>query len=138
MTIDELKQQIEQRTGVPASLLNGETWEENIAQAKALLAYRKQGEAERPKSNAEKFGEWFNALQGVEEQDEAGAALNEIAEAARVDAGGYPSVNDGGNPYINGRQAPDGRSTAEQFAEWFSNKTAFDPFKDSDGWKKLF
>lgn len=137
MTIDELKQQIEQRTGVPASLLNGETAEENIAQAKAMLAYKKQHEAERPKSNAEKFGEWFRAAQGIEEQDAAGAALQEVAEAYRVEAGGYPSVHDGGNPYINGKEAPDPRPAREQFAEWFSDKTAFNPFKDSDGWTKF-
>lgn len=38
MSIDEFKQTIEQRVGVPANHLTGETAEENIAQAKVLLA----------------------------------------------------------------------------------------------------
>lgn len=129
MTLEELKQEIAGKTGIPATLLNGETAEENIAQAKALLAYRRQTESTRKKSTAEQFSEWFRAAQGVEETDEAGAALNDIAERARVDAGGYPCLNDGGDPYINGKEAPDGRSAAEQFAEWFADRTAFNPFK---------
>lgn len=48
MTIEELKQTIEQRTGVPASFLTGETAEENIAQAKALLAYKREAQQQRP------------------------------------------------------------------------------------------
>ena len=38
MNVDELKREIEARTGVPASFLNGETTEETIASAKAMLA----------------------------------------------------------------------------------------------------
>ena len=37
MTTEELKQEIAQRTGIPAALLTGETAEENIAQAKAIV-----------------------------------------------------------------------------------------------------
>ena len=36
-----IRQEIEKVSGVPASLLTGETLEENIAQAKAMLAYKK-------------------------------------------------------------------------------------------------
>lgn len=153
MTIEELKQQIEQRTGVPASLLTGETAEEVVARAKAVLAYKREHEAQRPKTAREQFADWIDAqLEDKDRRtaellgrhyeappaDPAGAALAEVAEAYRVEAGGYPQVPDGGNPYINGKQAPDGRSTAEQFADWFGQQTAFDPFKDADGWKNLF
>jgi len=63
MIIEEIKLEIEKQTGVPASLLKGETVEENIAQAKALLAY-KQEHAEptapqQPQTPAEQFAGWF-------------------------------------------------------------------------------
>lgn len=134
MNIDELKTVIEQGTGIPASLLTGETAEENIAQAKALLAYRRESEASRPKSTREQFKEWLNASQGIEEPDTAGAALEEIQEALRVEAGGYPRVPDGGEP---AGRLPDPRPAREQFAEWFAGKSAFDPRKDPEGWKNI-
>ena len=134
MTTEELKQEIAQRTGVPVVLLTGETAEENIAQAKAFLAYKREHEAQRPKSHAEQFKAWFNEQYGIEEQDEAGAALAQIEEQARLDAGGYPMTKDSGEV----TNMPDPRPAREQFAEWFGQKTAFDPFKDADGWKNLF
>ena len=45
MSIDELKKDIEQRTGVPAAIIQGETNEEVIAHAKALLAFKMQEDA---------------------------------------------------------------------------------------------
>lgn len=134
MNIDELKTAIEQGTGVPASLLTGETAEENIAQAKAFLAFKKESEAHSPKSTAEQFGAWFNAVQGIEPQDTAGAALAEIQEAVRVAEGGYPKVPDGGEPAGN---MPDPRPNREKFAEWLGQASAFNPFKDAEGWEKL-
>lgn len=141
MTIDEVKQTIEQRTGVPASLLTGETAEENIAQAKAILAYKREHEQQRgheqppAKTTREQFADWFNAqVGGADPHDTAGAALAEIEEAARVAAGGYPMTRDGGE--VDGGKMPDGRTTREQFAGWFNNKTAFNPFS-GDGWKTL-
>ena len=99
MTIEELKQTIEQRTGVPASFLTGETAEENIAQAKALLAYKREAQQQRPKTTAEQFSDWlggqleerdrqtaaaFGLNYEAPEKDPAGAALADIAEAVRV------------------------------------------------------
>lgn len=148
MTIEELKQQIEQRAGVPASLLTGETAEEVVARAKAILAYKREHEAQRPKTTQEQFAEWIGAqLEDKDRRtaellgrhykatpaDPAGAALAEVAEAYRVEAGGYPMTKDGGE----GTNMPDPRPAREQFAEWFGQKTAFDPFKDADGWKTL-
>ncbi len=114
MTIDELKQQIEQRAGLPASLLKGETPEEILTAAEALLTYKQQCEEERPKSTAEQFSAWFNAVQGTEEQDTAAKALAEIADSYRME---YPQIKDGGSPYIDIRQIPDGRDPAVKFAE---------------------
>lgn len=136
MNIEELQQAITQRTGIPAQLLTGETTEEILATAKALLAYRREHEAQRPKSTRELFAEWLAATTGEDLQDAAGAALAEIEEAVRLDAGGYPIVHDGGNPYINGRQLPDGRTPQQQLADWIAEKSAFDPSKE-DGWKPV-
>lgn len=134
MNLDEVKQAIEKQTGVPANLLNGETIEENIAQAKALLAYKREAEAERPKSAKEQFAQWLNAQQGIEDQDTAGQALAQIEERARVEAGGYPILQDGGGVNVN---VGDGRTAKEQFAEWAGQKMAYDPFKRPDGWRPL-
>lgn len=114
MTLDEFKQEIEQQIGVPSSLLSGESEEECIAQAKALLIYRSEYDAQRPKNHAEQFKAWFNEQYGIEEQDEAGRKLAEIEEQARVEAGGYPRVIDGGEV----TRLPDPRPNAEKFAEW--------------------
>lgn len=150
MKIEDIKREIEQRAGVPASLLTGETVEENIAQAKALLAYKREYEQQRPKTTAEQFSDWIGgkleeknrqtaAALGLHyeesEADPAGAALAEIEEAARRDAGGYPIVPDGGQIDIS--RLPDARPAREQFADWFKKETAFDPFKDLDGWTRI-
>lgn len=136
MTLDELKQTIEQRTGVPASLLTGETAEEAVAQAKAMLAYKREHEQKRPQTTAEQFSAWAGAEMGLDApQDTAGAALAEIAEAIRVERGGYPIVHDGGQIDIN--RLPDPRPAKEQFAGWASQQLAFNPFTDSDGWTPL-
>ena len=147
MTLDELKQTIEQRAGVPASLLTGETAEENIAQAKAMLAYKREYEQQRPKTTAERFSDWLGAqledndrrtaeLLGRHYEappaDPAESALAEVAEAYRVEAGGYPMTKDSGEV----TNISDPRPAREQFTDWLRRETAFDPFKDADGWKK--
>ena len=136
MNLEDLKRDIEQRTGVPAALLTGETVEENIAQAKALLAYRRENEATRPKTTAEQFADWLRAQEGIEEQDAAGAALADLEATARRAAGGYPELQDGGE--LDHRTIPDGRSAAEQFAEWFNKTAAIDTAKDPEGWKRFY
>lgn len=134
MDINELKKEVEVRTGVPAPLLTGETSEEVIAKAKALLAFKRETEQSAPQSTAQQFASWLNKLGGIEEVDEARQALADLEDSLR--AYSY-RITDNGSPYINGAQLPEGRSTAEQFAEYMENKLAYDPFKDKDGWKKL-
>ena len=149
MNTEELRQEIEQRTGVPATLLTGETIEENIAQAKAFLAYKREYEQQRPKTAQEQFADWLGgqleerdrqtaATFGLQytppQKDAASAALADIEERARVEAGGYPMLQDGGSVNVN---TGDGRSAREQFSEWLGQRTAFDPFKEADGWKRL-
>lgn len=129
---DYCKQAIERSVGIPAALLTGETEEENMAQAKALLAYQRECNGKRPKSNSEQFAEWMNG--GADPaQDEATKALTALEEELRVRNGGYPMITDSGE--VTG--LPDGRSTAEQFAEWFGNRTAFDPLARGGGWQRL-
>lgn len=135
MTLEEYKQIIEARTGIPSTLLTGETAEENIAQAKAILAYKRECDKNNPKSTRELFKEWIEAGEGIENQDTAGQALAEIEEAARIQAGGYPIIKDGGSVNIN---LGDGRSAREQFSEWIGQKAAFNPFADPDGWTHLY
>ena len=131
MDNDELRQEIEQRTGVPAALLTGETSKEIITRAKTLLEYKKEGEPERPKSKLEQFAECMDELQGIEPVDEATAALDEIRRSIAP----YPEIHDAGE--VDPSRLPDPRSAKEQFAEWFSNKTAFDPTKGPGGWKRM-
>lgn len=53
---------------------------------------------------------------------------------------GYPEVpNPGGSdPAVVRFASQDTRPAAEKFAEWFNERTAFDPKVDKDGWKPLF
>ena len=135
MILEELKANIEKQTGVPAYLLTGETAEENIAQAKALLAYKREAEAQKPKTTKEQFAEWMNARTGAGLPDRSAAALAQIEEQARREAGGYPILKDGGSAGLN---LGEYGNTKEQFAEWAENITAFDARKTADTWKPLY
>ena len=130
MTAEELKQAIEQKTGISAALIAGDTAEEAIAQARAVLAYRREQEGQRPKSTKEQFAEWFRNQFGETIPDTASADLDELAEEERVASGGYPRVRDGGQ--ISADNIPDLRPVREQFAEWFRNETAFNPKNTHD------
>lgn len=132
INLEELRQTIEERTGVPAALLRGENSEEVIVSAKAMLAYKREQDTQRPRSTAEQFKEWIDGREGIEAQDTAGAALANIEEAVRIEGGGYPRITDAGE--VTG--LPDPRNTQQQFSEWFSNKSALDPFK-KDGWRPV-
>ena len=132
MTLEEFKLTISDRTGIPAHLLNGETVEETIAHAKALMAYKKNAEANRPKTTREQFAEWLQAQDDT--QPEEVDPIAQIEEELRIAGGGYPIVRDGGSVNVN---TGDGKSPQEQFSEWLSNQFAFDPLKRSDGWRPL-
>ena len=115
MTIELLKQRIEEETGVPASLLHGETAEENIAQAKALLAYK----SEAHKTTREQFADYMAAAMGHERPD-AMAALDRIEANQRA----YPTISDSGEI-----DPGDGRTAREKFADMLRDQLAFDPNK---------
>lgn len=61
MITDAQRQDLEKVTGVPATLLTGDTIEENLALAKALNAYKDSMQAQEPTTPAGKFAAWFNA-----------------------------------------------------------------------------
>ncbi len=133
MILDELKTIIEQKTGIPTDLLSGETAEDIISSARALLDLKRREEMKREKPTREQFAEWFSAVQGEELSDPESIALEKIAEVVRSDNGGYPMPRDGGDV----TDLPDMRPTREKFREWFEDKTAFDPRKNRDGWKRI-
>lgn len=126
MKAEDIKQEISQRTGIPVNLLTGESPEEDIVRAKALLAYARKSKQEAPKSTREKFAEWYTAQSGEDPaEDENMQALKAYEEELRLTSGGYPYIRDGGEV----QQTGDGRSTKEQFAEWFGQNTAYNPMK---------
>lgn len=110
----DIKNLIEQRAGVPAHLLTGETNEEIIASAKALLAYRR--DAAPHGSTRERFAAWFNQSYNAEAVNaQSAAAFAALAEIERQQAGGYPEIRDGQPQNFT---PGDGRPTREQFAEY--------------------
>lgn len=136
MIISEIKQIIEQQTGVPASFLTGETAEENIAQAKALLAYKREVAEKRPKSTVEEFGEWFNGQiddqNGVPNgaKDQASEALANLENALKAEGSNYPITKDNGE--VMNRS--DERPLHDQFKEWLDGKLGYN--QNESDWKQ--
>ena len=134
MGIDDYRKAIEQETGIPAKVLTGKTLEENLRQAEEILAYKKdQTSQNEEKTTRGQFAAWMRDNYGTEDQDADADGLAALREQARVEAGGYPKVRDGGQ--ISAENLPDLRSPQEQFAEWFRDVSAWDPRKShSMGW----
>lgn len=133
MTIEEIRQRIEKETGIPASLLIGETAEETISQAKALLAYKREAEDPEPQSTRDQFSNWMQLQLGIEAEDPGGQALASITEEVLASPY-YPELHDGGEVDTSGL---DSRSTREKFADYISPKIAFNPKENTNGWKPL-
>lgn len=130
MTLEEAKIEIAQRTGVPVDLLQGETAEEYLAHALALKAYKKTTEVNTPvsKSNSEQFADWFKAKYSDEEEDNTEAELIELKNIAAEADGRLGYFKDAS---ADSAPLPDGRTTSEQFADWFRDRTAYDPRKNA-------
>ena len=141
MELEQINALIAERTGVPVSLLDGKTAEENINKARALIEYRGKSATPTDKklSPKEQFATWLETAYGDDQSgqgaDPAAAALDSIAEELRIANGGYPQMQDGGE--IDPSFLPDTRPISKIFAEWFYQKTAWDPRKDSEGWIHL-
>ena len=123
MTLEEVKKEIENKTGVPASFLTGETVEENIAQAKALLAYKskQQGTEARPepgtdpnKSTKEQFADWISGKFKTYTPEAEPETWEGIEEAGGI----YPKIKDTGEA---SKANTSFKSAALQFAEFISN-----------------
>ena len=129
MNLEDIKRMIEEKTGVPAALLNGKTPEENISIARTLLDLRSEKANEQKQENtAEKFKSWFDdEFSSAEDaaRDSSEDAFSDIAEIIRIAAGGYPRAKDAGE--ISG--LPDGMKAKDQFSEWFENQMSFDALK---------
>lgn len=117
MDINELKQEIEQKTGIPANLLTKETESEIFDQARGLVEYWRGQQLRQPISTREQFKQWFE-LQNGEETPDRFETLNKTIDNMSSDAPGTcPAVRDGGE--IDHSNMPDGRGTHEIFKEWF-------------------
>ncbi len=122
MVIDEIRADISNSTGIPESLLTGETSEELISQAKAVLAYKRKAAKNAPKTIREEFKQWADELEGKEpEQGAEYAALDEIEKRAQ----GYPNINDAGELQLKENAG----TPRDQFASFAADAMAFNPFK---------
>lgn len=137
MTLEEFKREISNRTGIPVLLITGETEEEAIAKAKALLAYKREQDElrgkERPTDTRKLFADWMQEKYGEEETrpDIEAQALEDLENSLLV----APKVQDGGAGDSQ-KNIGDGRSTAEHFADWAARQLSYNPFQEG-GWKPL-
>lgn len=135
ITLEEAKQTISERTGIPVDLLNAETIEGNIDRAEALLTLRNRSDAARetqqPKPTRDSFVEWCEG--GKLDPDELTAAtVASLKETIRDMSGAYPVVKDSGTIEAY-KDTGDPRTTREQFEAWFRNIAAYDPRTDGSG-----
>ena len=116
LTLEEVRSEIA-KSGIPESLLTGETIEEVIAQAKALLAWSSETggllDADRrpAKTTREMFSEWAASRLGRADPQQPAPDLDALQqEALQL----YPETGDGGEapaPY-------EPRDKYEEFADW--------------------
>ncbi len=130
MDAAELKQLIEQKTGLPAQLLTSENREEILAQARTFLTWKAEQKADPPQSGPDQFAAIVREQLGLEEPPDTSIQELNIIEDSFAN---YPKVQDGGAVDL-----PYKGSTKEQFAEWAQNKiNVYNPFEDSAGWKRI-
>ena len=110
MTNDEYKAHLQNKTGIPADLLTGDTPEDNLTIAASLLAFKQQNAQEQQnthKSTAEQFADWFKGETGEAHTSDSVPIQSEVKR-------GYPKIRDGGE--VMHGLIP--KSPEEQFAEW--------------------
>lgn len=138
MTIEEIRQTISARTGVPAELLTGETTEEIVSRAKALIALKTNFQKETPKTQQEQLADFLRAnFPDSFPAETAEDPLDDLAkteEEIRVANGGYSrSIKDASTDAT----ATGIKSPQEAFTDFINSKLSYDPFIDPEGWKKL-
>lgn len=138
MTLTEMQQTISREIGIPEYLLTDTTPQAVLQRARAILAQHRAEEARRPQSTRDQFAAWYYAQQGMDLQAERqraeNAVLDRIAEALRVEAGGYPIVRDGGGVAVH---LGDCRSAAQQLGGFLNDRLAQDLRTDAAGWTHL-
>lgn len=101
MPLEEVKKIISSRTNIPITLLTGESIEENVAIARALIAYAGEQAPEKRKPTNVQFAEWLASAQGIEKRD----VLSDIEDGLRAPE--------------NERQTTEPKSAREQFRDQF-------------------
>lgn len=127
LTSEQIREIVSKETGIPADILTGETQEEIIAQARAILNLKQsQADAQgqeaqaaqqptQPKTTAQQFAEWAAAALGEQTVEDNGLArtldlMGDEAEKAQ----GYTPIPNPGEPLASFTPP----STADQFSEW--------------------
>ena len=133
MTIEELKNTIEQRTGIPANLLQGTEPKEVITYARNLAGFAKPsapaspiGDDGQTKSARDTFADWVdqNFFGGREEPDEGAGAIQALDQIEAELSKPYPAPPDGGEASHNFIKP----SLRDQFVEWSRDALAYNPF----------
>lgn len=133
MTLDELKSTIEQKTGIPASLLQGTEPKEVISYAKNLASFAKPTAPASPirddgqeKSARDIFSDWANQnyFGGRKEPDEGAGAIRALEQIEAELSKPYPAPPDGGEATHNFIK----QSARDIFSEWARDALAYNPF----------
>ena len=134
MTLDELKSTIEQRTGIPASLLQGTEPNEVIAYAKNLASFAKPTAPASPigadgqtKSARDMFGDWAQQTSffgGRTENDEGTGAIQALDQIEAELSKPYPAPPDGGEAPHNFIM----QRARDMFVEWSRDALSYNPF----------
>lgn len=131
MDNNELKTTIEQQTGIPAALLDGNSADEIITRARDLLSLKRENEPAHPESTKDQFAGWISAqLWQDPPPDRATLALDKIADLFKT----APAVFDGGE--IDHTGIPD-RTPQEAFETYIKNAVAYNPQRRADGWIRI-
>lgn len=122
--MSELRDRIESEIGIPGSLLTGETDEDIMVKARAILAFRReQMEAQEvapPKDTRESFSRFLNENYG------SGEATPGISDEARLEAINdeihkIPRVRDGSTEHLISRSEYDGFTKEEKLLMYMRN-----------------
>ena len=131
MILEDVKKELSSRTGIPVSLLTGETIEENIARAKAIIAFRR--DHDKPKNAKEAFSLWFQEENG----DKIPDPMENITQYEKELYSGYPQIKDGGSVLVNGKKLSGTDDPKREFENMIDSALAFNPMRDPSGWTRL-
>lgn len=135
MELNELKEQIESKTGIPSKLLTSDTADGCITMAKQLIDFRDESKEQKPITAKEAFTTWMEQMHPSDHRVKTDSEIiDDLVEQYRLDNGGYPStkeIQDGGSVNL-----PEHKTAKQELADFMNEKSAFDPFKHG-GWKHI-